>query len=433
MKEKNIFLFLISYFSFNPNIIMKKLRVIPLLILSVFFLGSCNGQLTEEELIAKAAKIHDKVFTVDTHCDTPMKFGQRRDGSAGYDMGISHNSREGGGKIDFPRMKEGGLDGEFFAVFIGQGQRTDEAHARAKERALGVFKNLQQCVEDNADIAELALTPEDAYRIEKAGKRAVFFSMENGYPIGNDISNVELYYNLGARCITLSHSGHNDICDSSSGEPEHNGLSAFGKEVVKEFNRLGIIIDVSHISEKSLSDVLELSKAPVIASHSNAYSLCSSSRNISDEGLKKLAKNGGVIQMCPLGSFVKQEDPNSERNSAISALRAKYPNRRSLSDEDRAQYMAENQEIEKKWPRTPVTLKDFVDHFDYVKNLIGIDHIGVGSDFDGGGGLEGLYDVSEMGNLTVELLKRGYTEKEIEKIWGGNTMRVMKEVQALAN
>jgi len=355
-----------------------------------------------------------------------MKLGR------GYDMGVSHDSRQGGGKIDFPRMKEGGLDGEFFAVFIGQGQRTDEAHASAKERALRVFENLKKCVEDNSDIAEIALSADDAYRIEKAGKRAVFFSMENGYPIGHDISNVKLFYDQGARCITLSHSGHNDICDSSSGEPEHNGLSDFGKEVVKEFNRIGMIIDVSHISEKSLSDVLELSKAPVIASHSNAYSLCNSSRNISDEGLLKLAENGGVIQLCPLGSFVKQQEAIPERDAAISALREKYGNRRSLSEEDRAKYYAEYEKIEEQWPRSSATLSDYIDHFDYVKKLIGVDHIGIGSDFDGGGGLEGVYDASEMGNITVELLRRGYTEKEIKKIWGGNTMRVMREVQALA-
>lgn len=405
---------------------MKTLRYFSLIALSFFFLGSCNGQLTEEEMIAKAAKIHDKVFTVDTHCDTPMKLGR------GYDMGVSHDSRDRGGKIDFPRMKEGGLDAEFFAVFIGQGPRTEEGHASAKKRALTVFDNLKKCVADNSDIAELALSPDDAYRIEKAGKRAVFFSMENGYPIGTDLANIKLFYDLGARCITLSHSGHNDICDSSSGEPEHNGLSEFGKEVVKEFNRLGMIIDVSHISEKSLSDVIELSKAPIIASHSNAYSLCGSSRNISDEGLKKLAKNGGVIQMCPLSSFVKQGKQNPEKDAAIKELRDEFGSRRTMSDEDREKYTVAYQKIEEKWPRTPVTLKDYIDHFDYVKNLIGIDHIGVGSDFDGGGGLEGMFDVSEMGNITLELVKRGYTEKEIRKIWGGNTMRVMREVQALA-
>lgn len=412
---------------------MRKLVYFPLIGFLVISLFSCNGQLSEEEIIAKAAKIHDKVFTVDTHCDTPMKLGEnpRRPGII-YNMGESHDSRKGGGKIDFPRMKEGGLDGEFFAVYVGQGPRTIEGRQNAKERALKAFGNLKKCVADNSDIAELALSPDDAYRIEKAGKRAVFFSMENGYPIGTDLSNITLFYDLGARCITLSHSGNNDICDSSSGEPEHNGLSEFGKKVVAEFNRLGIIIDVSHISEKSLSDVLELSKTPVIASHSNAYTLCNHNRNISDEGLKKLAINGGVIQLCPLSSFVKQEPPNPDRDTAMRELREKFGNRRQLSDEKREEWYAEYQKIEERYPRQSATLKDFVDHIDYVKELIGVDYIGIGSDFDGGGGMEGVFDVSEMGNITIELVRRGYTENEIKKIWGANTMRVMREVQAFA-
>ncbi|MFC2118225.1 membrane dipeptidase [Bacteroidota bacterium] len=403
---------------------MKRLVYLPLIGL-IFSLVSCQGAMTEEEIIAKAAKIHEKVFTIDTHCDTPMKLGN-------YDMGVKHDSRQGGGKIDYPRMKEGGLDAEFFAVFIGQGERSDEAHARVKERALKVFANIHKSIEDNPDLVELALTPDDAHRIERAGKRAAFISMENGYPIGTDIKNIEEFYKLGARCITLSHSGNNDICDSSSGEAEHNGLSKFGKLVIKEFNRLGIIIDVSHISDKSFYDVIELSEAPVIASHSNAYALCNSSRNIKDDMLKKLAENGGVIQMCPLSSFVKDFPPNLERDEARKALGEKYGNWRELSDEDRQAYRTESREIDKKFPRPSATLSDFVDHIDHVKEVAGINHIGIGSDFDGGGGIEGMYDVSEMGNITVELVRRGYTKEEIRKIWGENTMRVMREVQTLA-
>jgi membrane dipeptidase len=277
----------------------------------------------------------------------------------------------------------------------------------------------------------LATTPEDAYRIEKEGKRAAFIGMENGYPIGKDLSLIGEYYDKGVRYITFCHSRDNDICDSSTdtADPEDNGLSEFGKEVVAECNRLGIMIDISHASEKSFFDIIETTKAPIIASHSSARALCDHPRNLTDEQLKALAENGGVIQICFVYSFIKEQPPNPERDAALKALREKYGSRRDIRDEaERAKLYAEYEAIFEKYPGEKTTLEELVDHIDHVVALIGVDHVGIGTDFDGGGGVEGCNDVSEMPNVTEELLRRGYSEEDIRKIWGGNIMRVLSRV-----
>jgi membrane dipeptidase len=328
-------------------------------------------------------------------------------------------------------MAEGGLDAEFFAVFVGQGAKTPEGYAAAKERAFRVIDAIHKMCEDYPELVALATTPEDAYRIEDEGKRAAFIGMENGYPIGRDLSLIEKYYDRGVRYITLCHSGDNDICDSSTdrGGPEDNGLSEFGKEVVAECNRLGIMVDISHASEKSFFDIVETTKAPIIASHSSVRALCDHPRNLTDEQLKALAENGGVIQICFVSSFIKEQPPNPERDAAIEALREKYGSRRNIQDEAaRAKAMEEYQEIFEKYPGERTTLQELVDHIDFVVELIGVDHVGIGTDFDGGGGVEGCNDVSEMPNITEELLRRGYSEEDIQKIWGGNIMRVFSRV-----
>jgi len=267
--------------------------------------------------------------------------------------------------------------------------------------------------------------------LEKEGKRAAFIGMENGYPIGKDLSLVKEYYDRGIRYITLCHSSDNDICDSSTDRrnPEDNGLSDFGKKVVAECNRLGIMVDVSHASDKSFFDVLEVTKTPVIASHSCVRSLCDHQRNLSDEMLKALALNNGVIQICFVSSFVKKAKPNPEREKALAELREKYGPRSEVKDENLRQKMRdEYMDIYEKYPSERATVEELVDHIDYVVSLIGADHVGIGTDFDGGGGVEGCNDVSELPNITEELLRRGYSEEDIQKIWGKNIMRVLKKV-----
>ena len=379
------------------------------------------------DIISKANIIHNNVLTLDTHADTPMRLPDPE-----FDINKDNDPVESHSKVDFPRMKKGGLDAAFFAIYIGQGDRTEEGNNEAKEKALSIFEAIQNSLAESSDVAEIALTPSDAYRIEKEGKRAIYIGMENGYPIGTDIGNINKYFDLGARYITLCHSSNNDICDSSTDTTEHSGLSDFGKQVVTRMNDIGMIIDISHASDKSFYDVMELSKAPVIASHSCARALCERKRNINDEMLKELAENGGVIQMCILSDYVKDIEQDSSRINAQQSLRRKYNNWNELSYDEQQKAYQEWEAIDAAYPPKLATVSDAVDHIDHIVAVAGIDHVGIGTDFDGGGGLEDCFDVSQIKNITIELVKRGYSEKDIEKIWGGNFMRVFTQVQQLA-
>ncbi|HUU37619.1 MAG TPA: membrane dipeptidase, partial [Candidatus Desulfaltia sp.] len=267
----------------------KKIHLSVLFCLTVFmlFLASCRPELAEEDLAIKARRIHDRVLTVDTHCDTASRLP-----GGSWDIGVRHEPGDrAGGRVDLPRMAEGGLDAEFFAVFVGQGERTDQGYTRAKEWALKTLDAIQAMCEKYPDLVGLALTPDDAYRLEKQGLRVAFIGMENGYPVGKSLENLEDFYKRGVRYLTLCHSRDNDICDSSTDrqDPEDRGLSDFGREVVAACNRLGMMVDVSHISDKSFYDVLEVTRAPVIASHSSCRALCDSPRNLSDEMIRALA------------------------------------------------------------------------------------------------------------------------------------------------
>jgi membrane dipeptidase len=263
------------------------------------------------DIYKKAGKIHDRILSVDSHTDTPLRLQQ-----AGFDISKRHDPVKDHSKVDFPRMKEGRLDAAFFGVFVPQGKRNPEASQKAKQKALILFDTIYSMLAKNHDIAGLALSPDDAWKLKKQGKSAVFIGVENGYPIGTDIDMVKGLYDKGARYITLCHTKNNDICDSSTDTTEFNGLSEFGVNVVKVMNRLGMMVDVSHISDKSFYDVLSVSKAPVIASHSCSRALCNNPRNLSDSMLVALAKNDGVIQVCILSDYVKTPLPNPSRDSA---------------------------------------------------------------------------------------------------------------------
>jgi membrane dipeptidase len=373
----------------------------------------------DKKFSQKVKHIHFKIHTVDTHTDTPLNFFKSKK---------KLSERNKSGKVDFVRMKEGGLDSIFFAIFLNQGKRTPEAFAKVQQRTLDIFKFIHTSLKNNSDLAGLSLCPADAYKLEKQGKRSVFIGIENGYPLYEDLNLVKKYYDLGARYITLCHTRNNQICDSSTDKPEHNGLSDFGRKVVREMNRLGMIIDVSHISDKSFYDVIKLSSAPVIASHSCARALCDSPRNLNDKMLKALAENGGVIQVCFMTSYIKKITPDPKRQNALTALRKKFKNFESLSKEEQEMARKEWYRINEKYPGKLATVKDFVDHIDHIVKLIGIDYVGIGTDFDGGGALKDCFDVSQMPNVTYELVKRGYTEQEIKKIWGGNFMRVFNQI-----
>jgi membrane dipeptidase len=393
-----------------------------LALFSMLLLSSCGNK--EQQLVKKANRIHASVLTVDTHCDTPMEFTDTT-----FDLGVKHED----GCVDFPRMKEGGLNAEFFAVFLAQGPRNDSAYNKIHKKALDIFTAIHKNVEKNSALAELAYNSTDAYRIKKEGKIAAFIGVENGYPIGKDISKVKLYYDLGARYITLCHTKNNDICDSSTdlGGPENHGLSAFGKEVVAEMNRLGMMVDVSHISDSSFYDVLKYTKAPVIASHSSCRALCESPRNLDDNMLLALKQNDGVIQICIFNTYLKAPQPNPELDAKTKEIRDKYGDFNNLTDSIKSKARSEIRAMQKKYEKL-ATVKDAVDHIDHVVQVIGIDHVGIGTDFDGGGGIDGCKNASEMKNITIELVRRGYSREDISKIWGGNVMRVFREVEKIA-
>lgn len=330
-------------------------------------------------------------------------------------------------------MEQGGLDAAFFAVFIGQDKLTPEKYTEANHRALEIFDAVNKEVNRHTNRAEIALWASDAARIKGENKRAIFIGVENGYPIGTDLLLIEKYFNLGARYLTLCHTRNNQICDSST-DPEgyvHNGLSQFGFEVVKELNRLGMLVDVSHISDSAVTDCIAASAVPVFASHSCARSLRDIPRNLSDTLIKAIAKSGGVIQLCLLSDYIKTPTPYPARDSARQALRIKY-NNRNLTPEERIEVFDAWHDLDKKFPPVLAAVSDAVDHIDHIVKIAGIDHVGIGSDFDGGGALNGCFDASEMINITVELLKRGYSEDDIAKIWGVNFLNVLKKAEEYA-
>jgi membrane dipeptidase len=310
--------------------------------LVVSLLSGCGS--SEVKLAKRADKIHSSIMTVDTHCDTPMDFAE-----GDFDLGKRHDE----GCVDFPRMAEGGLHAEFFAVFTGQGPRNDSSYTRVHAEALEILNSIHRNVDKNAAVSEIALTADDGYRLKNAGKIASYIGMENGYPIGHDISRIKQYYDLGARYITLAHTKNNDICDSSTdpGGEENDGLSPLGTEVIKEMNRLGMIVDISHVSDKSFYDVLKVTKAPVMASHSSCRALCGSPRNLSDDMLLALRENGGVIHICILSSYLKTSEPNAEMEAKLKELKQKYGEYNSLSDSLRKIVRKEYNDIMTRWYR----------------------------------------------------------------------------------
>lgn len=399
-----------------------------------------------ETLEEKAQRIHDSVITVDTHDDINV---QNFTDSINYTQKLDT-------QINLPKMEEGGLDVVWLIVYTGQGELTPEGYAKASENAISKFDAIHRLCEEIApDQIELALTSDDVRRIVASGKKVAMIGVENAYPLGEDLGQIEEYHKRGARYISLAHNGHSQFSDSNTGEKDsvwlHNGLSELGKKAVAEMNRLGIMIDVSHPSKEAMKQMIELSKAPIIASHSSARALCDHSRNLDDEQLMMMKENGGVVQTVAFSSYL-----NTEKHEARSAYMTEIYKKvadsldiewfersqfSSLTDEQRktarenyAKIRKIGNDLAKSDPNVPpaVNVSDFVDHIDYMVDLIGIDHVGISSDFDGGGGIEGWSDASETFNVTLELVKRGYTEEEIAKLWGGNLLRVLDEVQAVA-
>ncbi|GAB3576636.1 dipeptidase [Spirosoma luteolum] len=399
--------------------------MIRLLVPALFAASVAQAQTapTNQPLPPAVQKLHGRVLTLDTHADAPINMQK-----PGFDVGVTHDTKRDQSQIDFPRMKAGGMDAMFFAVYTSQGPRTPEGHAEAKRNALNQFDLIHKALKKYPDLAELALTPADAYRIQKAGKRAVFIGMENGYPVGSDLAMLKTYYDLGCRYITLTHFANNLIGDSSTDPdgPIYGGLSPFGKQVVPEMNRLGILIDVSHVADSTFYDALALSKAPVIASHSNCRALCDFPRNMTDDMIRAIAAKGGVVQVNFVSDYLKK--PSDAFRAAKTKIRMARVGK-VLTPAMEARLQAESDSLAKVFAPERASLSDIADHIDHIVKLVGIDHVGIGSDFDGGGGVNGLEDVSQIGNLTAELVRRKYTEADIAKIWGGNLLRVLGQAR----
>lgn len=387
-----------------------------------------GGPESEAELEAGARAIHESVLTIDTHDDIPFDFATAAVDPLNADR-----------QVNLQKMRAGGLDAGFFVVYVGQTARTPENYRVAQEAAMTKFNAIHRMTDElYPDRIELAASADDVERIHAAGKLVAVIGIENGYVIGTDLTLLERYHGLGARYITLAHGGHNDIADSSTPRPnlgdedeEHGGLSDFGVQVVAEMNRLGIMVDVSHISKDAALDAMRVSRAPVIASHSSMYSLAAHPRNMDDEALLALAENGGVIQTVALGAFVKVQPP--ERAEELEELREAVGfegSTEGMSHQQKLNYDQGLEDLDRRHPSASIS--DFVDHIDHAVELIGIDHVGISSDFDGGGGVRGWNDASETFNVTLELVRRGYTRDEIGKLWGGNLLRVWRDVERVA-
>src|SRR5262245_11399913 len=404
----------------------------------------------ENALLRKARSIHDNVIVLDSHIDF----------EPGDLTGERNYTERLETQFNLPNMIDGGLDALFFVIYVGQTREAQNPEAfkatgyeHAYKAAIAKFDAVRRFASEIApETIELAVDSAGVRRISATGKKVALIGVENGYPLAEDISRVKEFFDRGARYLSLAHNGHNQLADSHTGERDGwkwNGLSPLGKQAIAEMNRLGIMVDVSHASKESMMQTAGLSKAPIITSHSAARALCDISRNMDDEQLLALKKTGGVSQVVAYSSFIRTTRPDSpERAAALTALRKEFglpeptgPSQRArfqsaltqLSADKRAQYEKKLVDIDHEHPGDPpATIKDFVDHIDFAVRLIGIDHVGISSDFDGGGGVIGWNDASETFNVTLELVRRGYTEKKIEKLWSGNLLRVMDDVQRIA-
>ena len=434
---------------FQLKLTFKKTFLFYLLTIIVVF-SSCENQkdsdMTQEQLLAMAKDIHNRVITLDTHCDIDVN---NFTDSVNYTQDLRS-------QVTLPKMNKGGLDVAWFVVYTGQDSLTETGYQNAYDNAMSKFDAIKRLVTEIApNEIELAVTSEDVKRIHASGKKVAMIGIENGYPIGLDINNVKKFHDLGGRYMSLAHNGHSQLSDSNTGEKDdvwlHNGLSDFGKKVIAEMNKWGIMIDISHPSKEAIRQMITLSKAPVIASHSSARALNDHSRNLDDEQLFWIKDNGGVVQTVAFKTYVNQRKQNlyndkisGIRDAVIDSLNIRWYSWPEFSELDsnaqnkflknRNMVMALVDDKVKSMTDFPpqVNVSDFVDHIDYMVDKIGLKHVGISSDFDGGGGVDGWNDASETFNVTLELVKRGYTESDISQLWSGNLLRVLDDVELIA-
>jgi membrane dipeptidase len=376
----------------------------------------------------KVYQLHQKMLTLDSHLDTPASLDL-----PGWSIEEEHDVHGDYTQVDLPRMKKGGLDGGFWAIYTPQGPLTVEGFRKARDFALLRGMSIRSMVAADPANFQLALAAKDAAQIAAAGKRVVYISIENAYPLGEDVSLLKTFYDIGVRVSGFAHFAHNQFADSStdpSKRPRYGGLSPLGKQLLAEMNRLGIVPDASHSSDQVLDDLLALSKTPVLLTHSGCKAIYDHPRNIDDAHLKALAAQGGVIQMNAYGAYLRASTPNPERQKAMAALMGQMREDAKLSPEKRAELLSKRQEIDRLYPeRDKATFDDFMAHMLHALKVAGPDHVGIGLDWDGGGGVVGLEDVVDLPKITNALLKAGYSEADIQKIWSGNVLRVLKAAE----
>jgi membrane dipeptidase len=374
----------------------------------------------------QARAAHEAAIVLDTHFDTPSLFSR-----PGWSISDRHDVDKDGSQVDLPRMIDGGVDGGFFAIFTSQGPRTKAGDDAARAFGLVRATEIREMIAKNPNTFELALTADDAVRIAGKKKRFVFMSIENAYPLASDPGMLQTFYALGVRMVGFAHFANNEFADSATAKPEWNGLSPKGRELLAEMNRLGVIPDPSHSSNAVLEQVIELSKTPVVLSHSGSSAVFDNPRNVPDDLIRKLAAKGGVIQINAYNSYMIAIPANADRDKAMAALQAKYRGRRLTEAEVVAQ-TAERRAIAAQYPTPRANLDDLMKHVLHVINLVGVDHVGLCGDFDGGGGIDGFNSVADFPAVTERLLKAGYSKEDVAKIWGGNVLRVMRATEAYA-
>jgi membrane dipeptidase len=393
--------------------------------LAAFVFEPVSAKTLPSERAARA--LHERILTLDSHLDTPAVVAR-----PGFDI-LKHNDwKTAFAQVDVPRMKKGGLDGGFWVIYTAQGPRTPEGLNAARDAGLMRAVVIREMLARSPKYFGLALKADDAAKIAAEGKRVVFMSIENSYPLAKDVSLLQTYYKLGVRLVGPVHFANNDWADSSTDKPEWGGLSPLGKELVAEANRLGMVLDQSHASDQVLDQMLELSTAPIIASHSGCKAIYDHPRNLDDDRLKALAAKGGVIQMNAFGAYLKALPQTPERRAALAKLAATYPNLASRSQADQDAFRQARARLDVEFPENRATFDDFMAHLLHAIKLIGVDHVGIGLDWDGGGGVVGLEDASKVWKITQALMAEGYSEDDIAKIWGGNVLRVMRAAEAKA-
>lgn len=397
-----------------------RTKVVGAALLTMAIMG-CGRERQEELTKARARRIHERLLTLDTHLDTPIHFGP------GWDILSRHDLANDPSQVDYPRMVSGGLDGGFWAIYTPQGPRTPEGEAKARDTGLRTALRIHEMVARNSDRFEIALRSDDAAAIAARHHRIVYVSIENSYPLGHDVTLLRTFYSLGARMVGLVHFSNNDLADSSTDPKgkEWNGLSPLGRKVVEEANRLGMVLDASHASDDVLDQLIDLSKTPIILSHSGCKAVFNHPRNVDDDRLRKLAASGGVIQINSLSDYLIATPDDPARKHAMHDLFTRSFPLYDLPADGRAAFEHERLAIDHAHPEPHATFEDFMKHMLHALEVVGPDHVGIGADWDGGGGVTGMEDVASIPKITERLLAAGYSEADLAKIWSGNVLRLL--------